>query len=256
MMRKPLLAGNWKMNGDRASLSALARGIVRSLHSSPPRQCELLVLPPFVYLPEVSGELQGSVVGVGAQDLDVRHGGAVTGAVSAAMLKDIGCSHVLVGHSERRSLFGETDDLVARKFKRALDAGLTPILCVGESLDERKAGLELAVVGRQLDAVSQLVGADGLAGGLVAYEPVWAIGTGESATPEQAESVHGGLRRYLDALDPQLARQTKILYGGSVTPENAASLLGQDNIDGALIGGASLKVESFMGVVHRAEGTL
>ena len=251
---KPLVAGNWKMNGDLESLSELTRGIASSLNDSP-LDCEILVFPSYVYLGEIAGLVQGSALGLGAQDLDVREGGAVTGAVSGNMLKDVGCSYVLVGHSERRTLFGESDQAVADKFAAALAAGLTPIVCVGESLDERKAGQAISVVTRQLQAVTDHVSVDDLRKGHVAYEPVWAIGTGESATPEQAEEVHAELAGFLRQVDAGLSKEIKILYGGSVTPDNAASLFAKQHIDGALVGGASLKTDSFIEICQAAQAS-
>lgn len=248
-----LVAGNWKMNGSKAKLAELSTGIARLMQQSPPRACEVLVLPPYIYMPGVMDCLEGSVVKVGAQDLDARETGAVTGAVSGAMLKDLGCSHVLVGHSERRQLFGEDDSQVAEKFARALAEGLTPILCVGESDADRLAMRHLEVVRRQLMAVNSRVGVAGLANGHIAYEPVWAIGTGKSASPELAEEVHDEIRHYLDGLDATATARVKVLYGGSVSPENAASLLEQAHIDGALVGGASLDAESFVNICRAAD---
>ena len=242
------------MNGSRVGLTELSADIAASLQHSPLQACEVMVLPPYVYLPEVIACLEGSGIMAGAQDLDAKENGAVTGAISGAMLKDIGCSHVLVGHSERRQIFGENDAVVAEKFARALASGLTPIVCVGESLAERKAMRHIEVVKRQLRAVGNVVGADGLAGGHVAYEPVWAIGTGESASPEQAEEVHDEIREFLSELDPEATANVKVLYGGSVTPENAAALFGQEHIDGVLVGGAALDAESFVSICRAADG--
>lgn len=260
-MRRPLVAGNWKMNGNRAGLTQLAGSIARLLDErtgkqGPAGSVEALLFPPYVYLSEVAAVVQGSQLAVGAQDADHRDEGAVTGAVAAAMLKDVGCTHLLVGHSERRQLFGEQDEQVALKFAKALEAGLTPIVCVGESLAQRQAGQTLDVVRRQLSAVTDAAGLAGMAKGMVAYEPVWAIGTGQSASPEQAEEVHLALREALRGLSSELADTTRILYGGSVTPRNAALLLSQSNIDGALVGGASLDAESFVAVCQAADGSL
>lgn len=252
-MRDPIVAGNWKMNGDTASIDHLLGELLAELDQSPVQHCKVLVFPSYIYLRQVAEKLSGSVVGVGAQDIDQREAGAVTGAVSAEMLKDVGCDYVLVGHSERRTLFGEDDQTVARKYVRALAGQLTPVVCVGETLEERQAGATLQVVTRQLQAVINLAGAEGIAAGLVAYEPVWAIGTGESATPEQAEEVHAGLRQCLAELDAGIANEMRILYGGSVTPENAQSLFANDNVDGALVGGASLKAKSFADICRAAD---
>ena len=253
-MRKPLVAGNWKMNGDSKSISALLDEIVAALDKAALRRCEVLVFPSFVYLGSVVARLVDREVGVGAQDVDAREGGAVTGAVSALMVKNIGCGYAIVGHSERRTLFGENDQMVAEKYARCLAAGLTPILCVGETLDERRADKTIAVVTRQLEAVTAKVGVAGMSAGLVAYEPVWAIGTGESATPDQAEEVHRALRDRLTALDKPMAVAMRLLYGGSVNAENAESLFSMENVDGALVGGASLQGQSFVDICNVADG--
>ena len=243
-MRTPVVAGNWKMNGSRASISSLLEGINAELDAG--TRAEILVFPPYVYLDVVKSILAESGIGVGAQDVDHRDQGAITGGVAVDMLTDLGCTHALVGHSERRSLFGETDERVADKFEACLNGGLTPIVCIGESLDERQSGQTLAVVTRQLRAVTSQIGADRFEGAIVAYEPVWAIGTGESATPAQAEEVHAAVREELGQMGQSLAMETRILYGGSVTAENAEALFANENVDGALVGGASLKPADFV----------
>ena len=251
--RNPLVAGNWKMNSNAASLEALLDGVLRELSVLALRRCSVLVLPSYVHLGQVVQKLRGSSIEVGAQDLDQRTQGAVTGGVSAAMVKEAGCGFALVGHSERRTLFAETDKLVAEKFEQCGRHGLVPIVCVGETLDERRKDRTIEVVTRQLKAVTARVGLSGFDGAMVAYEPVWAIGTGENAAPEQAEEVHAALRKCLAGLDEDLSRRTRILYGGSVTAENAVALFRMENVDGALVGGASLKANSFAEICKAAE---
>lgn len=241
------------MNGDLASIRQLLDEMLAQMAGLTLRNCQVLVFPSYVYLPEVVAKLQLSDVRVGAQDVEQRQSGAVTGAVSATMLSDIGCTHVIVGHSERRTLFGESDEVIAEKCLTSINAGLTPIVCVGETLEERRKEQTLQVVSRQLQAVMDLIDRDQMQQIVLAYEPVWAIGTGESATPEQAEEVHLGLRALLSDEAPVLAEQVQILYGGSVTPENAESLFAMENVDGALVGGASLKGESFTAICEAAE---
>lgn len=252
-MRQPLVAGNWKMNGDRASIRQLLQDSRQALQEIDLSSTEVLVFPPHIYLAEVIAGLDGSNVETGAQDVDSRESGAVTGGVSARMLSDVGCTHALVGHSERRSLFAESDGLVAEKFERCLEQGLTPIVCVGETLDEREQGITLDVVTRQLRAVLDRTGIKPFPKAMVAYEPVWAIGTGHSATPAQAEEVHACLRDCLAELDAGVAAATRLLYGGSVTPENAAELFAEENLDGALVGGASLDGKRFAEICDAAE---
>ena len=251
--RYPLVAGNWKMNGDAGSIGLLLDGVLRELSVLALRRCSVLVFPSYVHLGQVAQKLRGSNVGVGSQDVDQRQQGAVTGGVSAAMVKDAGCGFVLVGHSERRTLFGETDELVADKVEQCGLQNLVPIVCVGETLEERRQGRTLEVVTRQLRAVTSRVSLAGFDGAMVAYEPVWAIGTGESATPEQAEEVHAGLRECVAELDEDLSNRTRILYGGSVTADNAVELFRMKNVDGALVGGASLKANSFAEICKAAE---
>ncbi len=247
-MQRPLIAGNWKMNLDRASAVALAEGVAKQAGSV--EGADLAVCPPSPYLDAVGAAVAGSPVALGAQNMYHEPKGAYTGEISAAMLCDLGCRYVILGHSERRHILGETDQQVNQKVLAALEAGLTPIVCLGELLAEREAGQTLEVIRRQFDGSLAGVAAEPMAGIVIAYEPVWAIGTGKVATPEQAEEVHLGLRKIMqDRYNQEVAQSVRIQYGGSVKPDNAAELLRQPNIDGALVGGASLKVEDFMGIV-------
>ncbi len=251
-MRRKLIAGNWKMYPNRASAVALARGITQ--RASDFGRLDLLVCPPFVYLLSVGESLSGSSVALGGQNMYYEPDGAFTGEISAAMLLDVGCRYVILGHSERRHILGETDTDVNRKTLAALAAGLTPIVCVGELLSEREAGQTATVIKRQFDGSLANVSADQIQRVVVAYEPVWAIGTGKVATPEQAEEVHADLRRLLrERYNDASAQSVRILYGGSVKPSNAGELLSQPNIDGALVGGASLKVDDFLGIAAAAK---
>lgn len=246
-MRKKLVAGNWKMNGSLAENAALLAAIKPALAG-----IEAAVCVPFPYLAQVQAALAGSSIAWGAQNLSEHAKGAFTGEVSASMLLDFGCTYVIVGHSERRSLYGESDDAVAKKYIAAQAAGLTPILCVGESLQERETGVTEQVVARQLDAVIAAAGVASLAKAVVAYEPVWAIGTGMTASPEQAQAVHAFIRGKVAALDPAVAAGLIIQYGGSVKASNAAKLMTQPDIDGGLIGGASLIAEEFVAICRAA----
>lgn len=247
-MRTLLIAGNWKMNGSLASNAALLDGVRAGAAGL---KAELAVCVPAPYLAQVQSALAGSGVNWGAQDLSVHDTGAYTGEVSAAMLGDFACRYVIVGHSERRSYHGETDELVAQKAVRALSAGLVPIVCVGETLAEREQGATDAVVIRQLKPVLEAVGAD-LAKIVVAYEPVWAIGTGKTATPDMAQQVHELIRATLAQADAAAAATVRILYGGSMKPDNAGELLAKPDIDGGLIGGASLKAVDFLAIAKAA----
>jgi triosephosphate isomerase len=248
-MRRPFIAGNWKMNLDRAGAVALARALREQLDGVEAR--DVAVFPPFVYLPDVAQALAGSSLRVGAQDVCDRKAGAFTGEVSADMLRDVGAALTLVGHSERRHVYGEGDELCNAKLRAALAGGLEVVLCVGETLDEREAGRTEEVNGRQLTRGLEGVPVDDLARVTLAYEPVWAIGTGRTATPEQAGEVHGYLRGILAGLyDDSAAARIRIQYGGSVKPENAAELLSLPDVDGALVGGASLTAESFVPIVR------
>jgi triosephosphate isomerase (TIM) len=250
-MRRPFIAGNWKMNLDRAGAVALAKGLLEGAAGAP--DVEIAVCPPSVYLEAVAGVVGGSDVGLGAQNMWHEPNGAFTGELSAAMLLDVGCQYVILGHSERRQFLSETDELINKKLHSALAAGLTPILCVGELLSEREAGQTAAVIRKQIEGSLAEISADQIAKVVIAYEPVWAIGTGKVATPEQAQEVHSDLRKLLaQRYNDQLAGQLRIQYGGSVKPSNAAELLAQPDIDGALVGGASLKAEDFLGIVAGA----
>ncbi|HEY8510042.1 MAG TPA: triose-phosphate isomerase [Steroidobacteraceae bacterium] len=249
-MRRPIVAGNWKMHGSRAENAVLIEEITAQLPANAAAQC--IVCPPFVYLQEVGRMLRGSTVELGAQNVCAEAQGAFTGEVSAAMLKDVGCEYVIVGHSERRLLYRESDQLVARKFAAAQSKGLIPILCVGEQLTERESGRTNEVVARQLDAVLELCGAESLANAVIAYEPVWAIGTGRNATPEQAQEVHAMIRARIAARNDKIAAETRILYGGSVKAGNAAELFAMPDVDGGLIGGASLKADEFLAILSAA----
>ncbi len=238
------------MNGSRSENDRLLDALLSALSSE--TSVEVLVCPPFVYLADAVRALRGSPVGVGAQDVCAEAGGAYTGEVSAAMLRDVGCSHVIVGHSERRSLYGESNALVARKFAAAQARDLIPILCVGEQLAEREAGQTTEVVARQLDAVVELCGIEAFARAVVAYEPVWAIGTGRTASPQQAQEVHAFIRERIASRNASIAVSLRVLYGGSVKAANAADLFGQPDVDGGLIGGASLLAEEFVSIVAAA----
>jgi triosephosphate isomerase len=249
-MRRPIVAGNWKMHGSRAENARLVEAVTAQVSTEPAAEC--VVCPPFVYLHEVGRLLRDSAVVLGAQDVCAEAQGAYTGEVSASMLKDVGCTYVIVGHSERRAIYGEDDHLVARKFAGAQSKGLIPILCVGEQLAEREGGRTHEVVARQLDAVLQLCGADSFANAVVAYEPVWAIGTGRNATPGQAQDVHAFIRERIAARNAKIGAEARILYGGSVKAGNAAELFAQPDVDGGLIGGASLKAEEFLAIVAAA----
>ncbi len=249
-MRKPVIAGNWKMYkllGDAVDTALALKPLVANAG-----HCEVVIAPVFTALKTVADRLEGSNIKVAAQNCSTEtEFGAHTGEVSAEMLKDVGCSHIIIGHSERRQFYGETDDSVNRKAKAALAAGLTAIVCVGEMLAEREAGSAESVVKGQL-----VSGLDGLTVAdmeriIIAYEPVWAIGTGKTATPEQAQEMHGHIRRILaETHGKEIADSTRILYGGSVKPDNIAFLMSQEDVDGALVGGASLQAESFAGIVN------
>jgi triosephosphate isomerase len=238
------------MNGSRAANDALLDALLSRLPADP--AAEVVVCPPFVYLPDVVRALRDSNVVVGAQDVCAEAAGPYTGEVSAAMLRDVGCRWVIIGHSERRALYFESESLVARKFAAALALDLMPILCVGEHLADREAGRTTEVVARQLDAVVELCGIQAFARAVVAYEPVWAIGTGRTASPQQAQEVHGFIRGRLAQRDANIAGSLRVLYGGSVKAANAAELFGQPDVDGGLIGGASLQAEEFAAIVAAA----
>ncbi|MGH8352474.1 MAG: triose-phosphate isomerase [Pseudomonas sp.] len=251
-MRRPLVAGNWKMHGTRASVAELIEGL-RQL--ALPSGVEVAVLPPCLYINQVIDGLGGKSIAVGAQNCAVEpKQGALTGEVASSQLVDAGCAWVLVGHSERRLIIGEGDELICRKFAAAQAGGLVPLLCVGETLEQREAGQTLEVVGRQLACVVDELGVGAFAQAAVAYEPVWAIGTGLTASPEQAQEVHAAIRAQLAAENAEVARGIRILYGGSVKAANAVELFGMPDIDGGLIGGASLNADEF-GAICRAAGS-
>jgi triosephosphate isomerase len=248
-MRRKLIAGNWKMNGSVAANRVLFSGIKSELGQP---ACDVAVCVPAPYLAQCQTELSDSPVAWGGQDLSVHESGAYTGEVSAGMLLDFGCRYVIIGHSERRSCHAESNELVAQKVSRALKAGLTPIVCVGESLAEREAGQTNAVVGQQIDAVLNAIDATALEKIVVAYEPVWAIGTGKTATPQMAQDVHAMLRSKLGTKNDNAAANVQILYGGSMKPDNARELMSMPDIDGGLIGGAALKAADFLAIVRAA----
>jgi triosephosphate isomerase len=244
-MRRRIVAGNWKLHGTRAFATELVGGVAAGL---PLPGVELVILPPLPYLGDLIEDFEGSGLAFGSQDVSANEKGAYTGEVAASMLVDVGARYGLCGHSERRQYHNETSELVARKFLAAVNAGLTPIVCVGESLDEREAGATEAVIAAQLAPVLEIAGPKGLPGAVIAYEPVWAIGTGRTATPEQAQAVHAFIRGQVAELDAKIAGLLPILYGGSCKPDNAAALFSQPDVDGGLIGGASLVAEDFLAI--------
>ena len=247
-MRQPLVAGNWKMNGSSGSVRELVDGILSGLET----KAEVAVFPPYLYVQQVRDLLQGSHIKFGVQNSSDKLSGAYTGEVSPLMAKDLGCEYVLIGHSERRSIYGETDADVAAKFCALVDSGLVPVLCVGETLEERESGATMKVVAEQINTVLRAAGPERLANFVIAYEPVWAIGTGLTATPEQAQEVHADIRTLLAENDKSMADRTRILYGGSMKPDNAAELMAQADVDGGLIGGASLVAADFKAICHAA----
>jgi triosephosphate isomerase len=251
-MRPKLVVGNWKMNGSRAANATLLTGILEGLQDAKAAAAAAVCVPA-PYLHQCQDILTGSMLAWGAQDVSCQQPGAYTGEVCASMLQDFGCRYVIVGHSERRAYHGETSELVARKAQSALDAGLTPIVCVGETLVQREAGQTMEVVGTQLDAVLAQVGPEGMGKLVLAYEPVWAIGTGKTATPAMAQEVHAALREKLRACNAAAAENVLVLYGGSMKPDNAADLMAQPDIDGGLIGGAALKAADFLSIIRAAQ---
>ncbi|MDC9714894.1 MAG: triose-phosphate isomerase [Gammaproteobacteria bacterium] len=242
-MRQTIVAGNWKMNASKETVNTLIMGILEGISDV---KSEVIVCVPYPYLSQVEALTIHSQLHLGAQDLNVNTSGAFTGEVSADMIKDFGAEYVVVGHSERRSLYGETDAIVAEKVQVALDSGLTPLFCIGESLEERESGNTQSVVARQMDAVIGRVGIESFKNIIIAYEPVWAIGTGVTATPQQAQETHAFIRGLLAENDADIAQSTPILYGGSMNPVNAEELIACADIDGGLIGGASLKSDDFL----------
>ncbi|MBC3412978.1 triose-phosphate isomerase [Pseudomonas sp. SWRI51] len=250
-MRRPMVAGNWKMHGNRASVAELTQGLGKMLI---PNGVEVAVFPPALFINEVVDGLKGTAVIVGAQNSAVQpEQGALTGEVAPSQLAEVGCKLVLIGHSERRQIVGESNEVLNQKFAAAQKSGLTPVLCVGETLAEREAGKTLEVVGRQLSSVIDAFGIKAFANAVIAYEPVWAIGTGLTASPQQAQDVHAAIRKQLAAQDAEVAQNVQLLYGGSVKAANAAELFGMPDIDGGLIGGASLNADEF-GAICRAAG--
>ncbi|WP_054912822.1 triose-phosphate isomerase [Pseudomonas sp. NBRC 111127] len=250
-MRRPMVAGNWKMHGTRASVAELIEGLS---NLALPSGVEVAVFPPALFINQVIDGLAGKEITVGAQNSAVQpEQGALTGEVAPEQLVEAGCKLVLIGHSERRQIIGETDEVLNRKFAAAQAKGLKPVLCIGETLEEREAGKTLEVVGRQLSSIIEAFGVKAFANAVIAYEPVWAIGTGLTATPQQAQDVHAAIRGQLAAEDAEVAAKVQLLYGGSVKAANAAELFGMPDIDGGLIGGASLNADEF-GAICRAAG--
>lgn len=247
MMRTPLVAGNWKMNGSQESIKALLSAI--SSGSTNLSGVDIAVCPPAIYIPVVAQILAKSHIAYGGQNVCEKEKGAFTGEIATSMLLDFSCKYVIIGHSERRSIYNESDSLVAEKFVAAKQAGLIPILCVGETLDEREQNITEKVVARQLDAVTAV---DNLDNAVIAYEPVWAIGTGKTASPEQAQEVHAFIRQHLTQSNADIAQKVQILYGGSVKGSNAQELFAKEDIDGGLIGGASLDAEDFLRICQAA----
>lgn len=238
------------MNGSREQNAELVRALEDQVEVS--EKATMLLCPPSVYIPEVCREIKGSGILLGGQNCSTEESGAYTGEVSAAMLKNVGCQYVIVGHSERRAMYGETDAVVARKFLAAQKAGLIPVLCVGETLEEREGGVTNDVISRQLTAVLDLSGVEAFAQAVVAYEPVWAIGTGKTASPEQAQEVHAFMRGLISERDATIADSIQLLYGGSMKASNAAQLLGMPDVDGGLVGGASLQADEFIKIFEAA----
>ncbi|HEX7982044.1 MAG TPA: triose-phosphate isomerase [Duganella sp.] len=249
-MRRKLVIGNWKMNGNRAANSALLSGVVAGLNADGAARADCAVCVPAPYLAQCQAELQGTAVAWGGQDLSVHASGAYTGEVAASMLVDFASRYVLCGHSERRAYHNESSELVAQKALAALAAGLTPVICVGETLEQREAGITESVICGQLQAALDVIPAAELTKVVLAYEPVWAIGTGKTATPQIAQDAHRFLRARLEQKNPEAAAGVQILYGGSMKPENAKELMAQPDIDGGLIGGAALKAADFLGIIH------
>ncbi|MCB1919564.1 MAG: triose-phosphate isomerase [Candidatus Competibacteraceae bacterium] len=247
-MRRKLVAGNWKMNGSAESIRGLLQGIKEG--AAEVAAVELAVFPPFVYLGLVEQQLNGTAIAWGTQNLSEHASGAYTGEVAGPMLQDFHCAYVIVGHSERRTLYGESDEMVARKFAAARKVGIKPILCVGETLEERDQGVTESVVERQLKAVLDLEGIEAFNDAVIAYEPVWAIGTGRTATPQQAQDVHAFIRAKLTEQNSTVAAKTRILYGGSMKAANSGELMAMADIDGGLIGGASLDAKDFLAIAR------
>ncbi|QLK87570.1 triose-phosphate isomerase [Arsenophonus endosymbiont of Aphis craccivora] len=249
-MRHPLVMGNWKLNGSTKMVEELIGNLRNELNNV--TGCDVSIAPPALYLAQAKQALTGSKIALGAQDVDVNLSGAFTGDTSAEMLKDIGAKYIIIGHSERRTYHQESDEFIARKFAVLKSQGLTPVLCIGESEEENSAGKTEQVCARQIEAVLNSLGASAFENSVIAYEPIWAIGTGKSATPAQAQAVHKFIRDHIAKQDPAIAEQVIIQYGGSVNASNAAELFSQPDIDGALVGGASLKADAFATIVNAA----
>ena len=249
-MRRPLIAGNWKLHGSLESISVLLSGIIRQLSSV--TAAELVVCPPFAYLGHVRQLIHGADISLGAQDCSDQESGAYTGEVAATMIKEFGCRYVIVGHSERRHLYHEGNEVIATKFVRVKESGLIPVLCVGETLQERKDGYTESIIEKQMDAVLERLDIEAFRDAVIAYEPVWAIGTGHVATPSTAQEIHRFIRDKLHALNRDIATNIRIVYGGSMKADNAGKLLREDDIDGGLIGGAALKAEDFIAIAVAA----
>ncbi|MEJ2042018.1 MAG: triose-phosphate isomerase [Reinekea sp.] len=249
-MRRTLVAANWKMNGDKASNDSLLEAFKKGFDGS----ADTAIFPPALYISQLAESLKDSDIAYGVQNAYFEEKGAFTGELSLTMVKEFGCKYVLIGHSERRELFGETDDLIASKVEATLQAGLIPMLCVGETLAERESGVTEKVVKTQIDAVLEKVGIESFETIVIAYEPVWAIGTGKTATPEQAQDVHAYIRKLLAEQNVDVAAKTRILYGGSVKAASAEALFGQPDIDGGLVGGASLIADEFVAICNAAQG--
>ncbi|MCW9699135.1 MULTISPECIES: triose-phosphate isomerase [unclassified Avibacterium] len=250
MARRPLVMGNWKLNGSKAFTKELIEGLKAELAGV--NDCDVAIAPPVMYLAEAESALAGSQIALGAQNVDVNVQGAFTGDISTAMLKDFGAKYIIIGHSERRTYHKESDEFIAKKFAALKEAGLVPVLCIGESEAENEAGKTEEVCARQIDAVINALGVEAFNGAVIAYEPIWAIGTGKSATPAQAQAVHAFIRGHIAAKSQAVADQVIIQYGGSVNDANAAELFTQPDIDGALVGGASLKAPAFAVIVKAA----
>ncbi len=246
-MRQSLVIGNWKMNGTRASAQALAQGIIAGLGTS---SAGLAICVPYIHIPDISQIVSGTQLALGSQNIADKAAGAFTGEISASMLVEFGCQYALVGHSERRSYYGDTDATVAARFAQAQEQNIIPVLCVGETLEEREQDQTFQVINKQLDAVIEVAGVAAFSRAVVAYEPVWAIGTGKTASDEQAQEVHSHIRKYFADKDQAIADKLQILYGGSAKPDNAQGLFAMPDIDGGLIGGASLDAESFLKIYN------
>ncbi|KGQ41010.1 triose-phosphate isomerase [Gallibacterium anatis] len=250
MARRPLVMGNWKLNGSKAFTKELINGLKAELAGV--EGCDVAIAPPVMYLAEAEAALAGSKIALGSQNVDLKQSGAFTGDISATMLKDFGAKYIIIGHSERRAYHHESDEFIAQKFAVLKEQGLVPVLCIGESEAENEAGKTEEVCARQIDAVLNTLGAEAFLGAVIAYEPIWAIGTGKSATPAQAQAVHAFIRSHIAKKDEKVAEQVILQYGGSVNDGNAAELFAMPDIDGALVGGASLKAPAFATIVKAA----